>query len=161
MKIIWSLILGLLGLNRIAHSEEYQAQVTRVVDGDTIYLSAPGRDIKVRMVGIDAPELNQPYGAEARDALTQMVKGKTVRVIAEDRDRYGRIVGRVFLGNLDVNLAMIRQGYAWVYRNYTTDQNLYSAETEAQNSRRGLWADKQKPMPPWKWRAQERNGYLE
>lgn len=160
MKIIIGVFCTLLIFSLPLHSEEYQSQVTRIIDGDTIYLSAPGRELKIRLAGIDAPESNQPYGSESRTALAQMLNGKTVRVIAIDRDRYGRIVGRVYLGNLDINLEMIRKGYAWVYRHYNSDQNFYSTEAEAKNARRGLWGDNNKPIPPWKWRFQERTNYL-
>ncbi len=71
-----------------------------------------------------------------------------------DLDRYRRIVGRVYVGGLggeDVNAEMVRQGYAWVYRKYAKDPELYRLEKEAREAKRGLWAFSD-PVPPWEWR---------
>ncbi len=69
----------------------------------------------------------------------------------DDKDYYGRIIGRVYVENLDVNAEMVRQGYAWVYRKYAKDKALYRLEEEAQAARKGLWASDH-PIPPWEWR---------
>jgi len=57
-----------------------------------------------------------------------------------ERDRYGRVVGRVFVDGLDVNAEMVRQGHAWVYRQYAKDESLFTLENEARAAMRGLWA---------------------
>ena len=72
-----------------------------------------------------------------------------------DKDRYGRTVGRVFVGSHDVNAEMVRRGFAWWYRTYAKKAvDLASAETEAKNAGRGLWADKA-PVPPWEFRKKQ------
>ncbi|CAK0771810.1 micrococcal nuclease [Gammaproteobacteria bacterium] len=134
----------------------YNAKVVRVMDGDTLMVQASGRQEKVRLVGIDAPEYNQPYGTVARNALMNLLKGRTVRIAPVEHDRYGRLVARIYLDNLDVNVALVRDGYAWVYRQYADDAAFYTAEREARNARRGLWSQG-KPVPPWEWRARERS----
>jgi|tagenome__1003787_1003787.scaffolds.fasta_scaffold20941564_2 nuclease-like protein len=79
---------------------------------------------KVRLAEIDTPESGQPYGSRARQALSDLAFGKSARVVAQDTDRYGRMVGRVYVGSLDVNAEMVRQGAAWVYRRYSHDASL-------------------------------------
>lgn len=84
-----------------------------------------------------------------------MVYGKTVTIEVEDKDRYGRTVGRVFADGVDVNLEMVRRGFAWWYRAYAKkDVALAKAEAEAKNAGRGLWADKT-PVPPWEHRKND------
>lgn len=79
--------------------------------------------------------------------------------MVQDTDRYGRVVGRVYRGGLDVNAELVKQGAAWVYRNYAKDQRLFTLEDEARAARRGLWAlPEAERQPPWEWRQAERKG---
>ena len=75
-----------------------------------------------------------------------------------EKDRYGRVVGRVFVDGLDVNAEMVRNGHAWVYRQYAKDESLFALEDEARAAKRGLWAlSEADNMPPWDWRRARRN----
>jgi hypothetical protein len=96
-----------------------------------------------------------PPRACYHSAQRQLTFGKQARVVEVDRDRYGRLVGRVYVDGLDVNAEMVRQGHAWVYRKYATDSELYALEREAREQRRGLWASDGN-IPPWQWRAGQR-----
>jgi hypothetical protein len=79
------------------------------------------------------------------------------RVVAIDRDRYGRVVGRVYDGGIDVNAEMVRRGAARVYRKYAKDPSLYEIENEARGAKRGIWALPEAGRePPWKWREDRR-----
>jgi endonuclease YncB( thermonuclease family) len=79
-----------------------------------------------------------------------------VQVVVEDTDRYGRTVGRVYVGTLD-SAEMVRQGAAWVFRHYNRDPTLPLLEQTAREARRGLWAlPEVERMPPWEWRAAAR-----
>jgi len=74
-------------------------------------------------------------------------------VVVQDTDRYGRTVGRVYVGSVDVNAKMIRQGAAWVYRQYAKDQSLYRLEEQAKAAKRGLWGlPETERCAPWDWR---------
>ena len=76
-------------------------------------------------------------------------------MVVVDTDRYGRTVGRVFVGQTDVNAALVRQGAAWVYRQYAHDPALLVLEQAARDDRRGLWAlPEAERVPPWEWRRQ-------
>lgn len=129
-----------------------QGKVVHIADGDTLTVLVDHQQVKVRLAEIDAPESRQDYGQRAKQALGNLVFGHDVSVDYEGKDRYGRTIGRVHLGRLDVNAEMVRTGYAWVYRKYAKDQNLYALEDEARAARRGLWAGND-PVPPWEWRG--------
>ena len=70
-------------------------------------------------------------------------------------DRYGRIVGRVYVDGIDVNQELVAQGYAWVYRKYSNDAELLRLEADAKQKGLGLWAEAN-PIPPWEWRQGRR-----
>ena len=142
-------VLALLAAFLVAaEPSSFSARVERVIDGDSLELASGEQ---VRLFGIDSPESDQPYADGARAELARLVQGKTVRLEVRDHDRYGRTVARVFAGDVDVNLALVREGAAWVYRNYTKDRALITAEENARSARRGLWSEPD-PIPPWEWR---------
>lgn len=127
--------------------------VVRVIDGDTLIVSADGRTHTVRLHGIDAPERGQPWGRQARSALAHKVRGRVVAVDVLDVDRYDRLVGLVRVGEHDVNKEMVQEGHAWVYRQYTWDVSLYLDEMNARSQKAGLWA-RNDPVAPWDWRQE-------
>jgi len=86
--------------------------------------------------------------------LGRLVFGKAVRGQTTGQDRYGRTLGRVLVGDTDVNVHLVRQGLAWWYRKYSDDPKLTAAEDAARRARRGLCADPE-PVPPWDWRRRE------
>ena len=85
--------------------------------------------------------------------------GKQARVVVQDTDRFGRTVGRVYVGDTDVNAELVKRGAAWVYRKYAQDQALYRLEEQAKAAKRGLWAlPAAERMPPWEWRHGGKGG---
>ena len=136
---------------------EYTGKVVAISDGDTLTLLVPDgasfKQVKVRLGEIDTPESKQPYGQRAKQALSDLAYNQQARVVVQDTDRYGRTVGRVYVGSLDVNAEMIRQGAAWAYRQYLKDQSLLTLEAEAKAAKRGLWGlPEAERCPPWDWR---------
>ena len=136
---------------------EYTGRVVGVSDGDTLTLLVPDgtsfKQVKVRLGEIDTPERKQPYGTRAQQTLSDLAYNQQARVVVQDTDRYGRTVGRVYVGSLDVNAEMIRQGAAWAYRQYLKDQSLLTLEAEAKAAKRGLWGlPETERCPPWDWR---------
>jgi endonuclease YncB( thermonuclease family) len=112
--------LLVLAMAQAALAAEIGGRVVRIADGDSLtVLDAARRQIRVRLAEIDAPESRQPYGSRARQALSEPAFGNSVRVVVQETDRYGRTVGRVYAGPVDVNAEMVRHGAAWVYRHYT------------------------------------------
>ena len=134
-------------------------RVVKVYDGDTLTLLTPkNRQLKIRLSEIDTPELGQPYGRQAKIGLSDLVFGKAVTVNVQEKDRYGRYVGRVYVDNVDVNADMVRRGAAWVYRQYATDTSLYLLESQAKKARLGLWGISESAhVAPWEWRRMKRD----
>jgi endonuclease YncB( thermonuclease family) len=134
-------------------------RVTRVVDGDTIdVLLASGR-IRVRLQGVDAPEHDQPGGAESRLWTQQRLLNRDVLLEPVSQDRYERMVALVYLDEVNVNRELLRSGNAWAYRRYlrAADRVFCDIETTARRERRGLWS-LPAPRAPWEFRATKGQG---
>lgn len=142
----------------IAPAQGFTGRVVGVIDGDTItVLDQADRPLNIRLAQIDAPELDQPYGVQAKRVLTGMILGKNVKIWIVDTDHYGRKVGRVFLDEVPVNDMMIAHGAAWAYRRYLTDEYLIQIEEQAGQVGQGLWHSlEEEPIPPWIWRESSR-----
>ena len=110
---------------------------------------------KIRLHGIDAPEKKQAFGNASRKFLSGLVANREVRVTYSKRDRYGRIVGIVFLDGRDVNLEMLKAGLAWHYKKYDSTPAYAQAEATARAAKRGLWAGRA-PIPPEQFRHPDR-----
>ena len=141
----------------------FRARATWVCDGDSIWVRTwYGRRVKLRLLGIDAPETEQAYGEESRKVLEELVGGRTVLVRALDRDIYGRYVASVRVGSVDAGLAMIEAGAAWPYFRYLSKlpredaERIREAWREAKASGRGLWRERN-PEAPWDWRERHRS----
>ena len=148
--------------------------VRRVLDGDTaIVQTSPRTRLRCRLVGIDAPEVShrirqggmtpgQPYGPEAKRALEQMALRRPVTAELYGQDRYRRSLCVLFAGGRNLNLEMVRGGFAWAEPERWSDappallRELQAAEQEAWRAARGLWADPN-PEPPWTFRRRMRS----
>jgi len=96
-------------LAQVAAAEDLRGRVVGITDGDTLTLLTDRRvEVRIRLAEIDTPERDQPYGTRARQSLSDLAFGKSVRVVVQGTDRYGRAVGRVFAGSQDVNAEMVR-----------------------------------------------------
>ena len=149
-----AVIALLLSLQLFAHAEVLVGRVVGVSDGDTItVLDADKTEHKVRLMGIDAPEKSQDFGAASKQALSNYIYQKEVTVDYKKIDKHKRKVGKVILDKQDVCLAMIELGMAWHYKDYEkeqskTDRDLYrQAELKARESRIGLWQDSKAIKP--------------
>jgi len=142
--------------------------VTQITDGDTVKLETEeGTKLKIRLYGIDAPETEkinhrtgavskagQPYGEEAYKALKSKMLDSKVKVDIMAIDRYKRMVGIVYLNNRNINLEMVKEGWAWAYREYLDRpyaSEYIDAEGEARTKKLSLW-QQPNPQPPWEFR---------
>ena len=152
-----TLLATLLFFPCVALAEVLLGTVIAVHDGDTITLQNESGQKKIRLAGIDAPELKQPYGVESREALKGAVIDRQVQVETTKADKYGRVVGKVALDGQDINLNQVLFGMAWVYREYLrelskVDKTLYlEAEAQSKAIAAGLWRDSNL-IEPWIWR---------
>jgi len=121
----------------------WDAKVTHITDGDTLWVrpGQGGKPVKIRVEGVDAPEICQAGGQAARAALADRLVGRTVAVSARRHDDYGRTVAAIHLDGEDIAGWMVSQGHAWSYR-FRRDGGPYlTQQHEAQSARRGLFAD--------------------
>ncbi len=126
-----------------AQARSFEGIVTHVTDGDSLWVRPAAREAprEIRLQGIDAPEICQPFGRSARDALAAHVLHRRVSVSSRARDSYQRTLGQVRVNGEDLGAWMVSRGYAWSYR-FRRHEGPYAAqELGARNARLGLWAD--------------------
>jgi len=140
----------------------WPGKVVGVTDGDTVKVlrSDTHIQVKIRLAGIDTPEKKQAYGQKAKKFTANLIGGRVVEVKPITKDRYGRTVGYIYSDGQDVNLEIVKAGYAWVYRKYAPKpkskaKRYFAGENQARKRKLGLWADPH-PMPPWEWRHAKR-----
>ena len=151
-QLVFSLVLlGLLPALRAQVGETFSGEVVRVTDGDTISVMRDGRAVRVRVDGIDCPETGQDFSRRATRLTSSLVFGKVVTVDLRDVDRYGRLVGRVLVEGTDLSVALVQQGLAWHYTQYSRDPVLANAEAAARAARIAIWSQPS-PIPPWEFR---------
>ena len=152
-----------------AATQTFDARVVGVADGDTItVLDANKVQHRIRLAGIDAPEKGQPFAERSKQTLRRMVMGRNARIEWDEQDRYGRLVGKVWVTpagincaqepcpkTLDAGRAQLTVGLAWHYLGRHQDEEDSLAyefdEMEARARRVGLWSEPD-PVAPWDWR---------
>jgi endonuclease YncB( thermonuclease family) len=145
----------------VAHAGQFK--VTWVYDGDTIKAEGHDIEIKVRLVGIGAPETSknkreegQPYSQRPKDYLTDLILDKTVDIQGYGLDRYSRVLGVVSLNERNINIEMVKSGYAEVYRGLAPHKfdliPYWQAEKEAKETKLGMWSLGDKYVSPKDWR---------
>ena len=151
-----------------AHAEQFTGKVVAVFDGDTVMVArSNGPPVKVRLAGIDAPEVGhagmggkppnsqkaQQGGMASKRSLSELALHKQVSVNSRTTDSYGRLVAHLAVDGKSINEEQIRRGMAWEYSSHHSDKAYLALQSEAQLARRGLWAQSN-PTPPWEWRKQ-------
>ena len=162
-------LLALLSFAARAATQTFDARVVGVTDGDTItVLDAHKVQHRIRLAGIDAPEKGQPFAERSKQSLRRMVMGRNARIEWDERDRYGRLVGKAWVTpagincaqepcpkTLDAGRAQLTVGLAWHYLGRHQDEEDSLAyefdEMEARARRVGLWSEPD-PVAPWDWR---------
>lgn len=141
--------------------KELTGKVSKVIDGDTIELLAKTSKenpynhiakLKIRLYGIDAPELKQAYGKEAKEFLSALVLKQEVSLIIENKDKYDRFVGTLFLKGQDINKEMVKNGYAHAYESFS--KKYLAEQADAKMFKLGLWQD-EKAVKPSEFRKQQ------
>lgn len=120
------------------------AKVVRIIDGDTFETDSGD---KVRLIGINAPEISDIFGPEAKQYLTDLIFNKVVDLqpddMNKDRDRYHRLLRYVILDGVDINEKLVSEGFAFAYLKYGFSKSLEyeRAQREARESNKGIWGD--------------------
>ena len=157
MRKCMQIILLFLLLSSCLNALELKGKVIAVSDGDTIKLLTQDKVThKIRLLDIDAPEKKQPFGNKSRDNLASYIAGEIITVKYKSKDKYGRILGTIYFENLDINLQQIKNGYAWVYKQYSKNQTYYKEEQKAKELKKGLWIEKN-AIAPWEFRKQKKS----
>jgi len=162
-------ILGFLFILALPASEQsaskrnlHSGKVESVTDGDTVTIRPLDDDkpYRCRLYGIDAPETGKPdrpgqqYGGEAKEALEKLVSEKTVKILLTGDKTHNREVCIIYLSGADINLEMIKLGYAWAYRKFLKSEHsrdYLKAETAAKRKKLGLWRQ-DNPVRPGKFK---------
>lgn len=150
LTIYFSLSLGF---------SQTQGKVVGVTDGDTFtLLTKDKKSIKVRLHGIDTPESNQDFGQKAKEFLSDQIFSKTVSIKEGGNDRYGRLIGIIYLDSLQegisINEELISNGLAWHYKVYDKNPEWAKLEKEARAKKIGVWS-LPNPIPPWEYRKRK------
>jgi micrococcal nuclease len=143
---LWLTMLALVCLagpaTAHASAAQWEGVAVKVVDGDTLHVQAAqgGASHKLRIKGIDAPELCQSWGGQSREALARLVWGQRLTVLMRDVDDHGRWLVHVMVQGKDVGALMVAQGHAWSYQ-FRRDPGPYAAlEQQAAGQRLGLFS---------------------
>jgi micrococcal nuclease len=133
----------------------WQSEVKDVVDGDTIKALQYGDIVSIRLYGIDAPEMNQPFGKESRDRLASLLSGRTFDVEVIDKDNFGRLIAIITTPHGCVNERLIKDGCAWVYKQYCKHPDCKKwadYESRSRSEKKGLWSQNN-AIEPWVFRS--------
>ena len=156
-------ILPLLLFPTPALAQNTPATVASIGDGDTLRIRQSGQVKTIRLGCIDSPERAQtPWGQQSTSRLKQLLPlGKAVQVREMTQDRYGRTVAELYVSKQSVNLQMVKEGQAVVYRQYlsgcaATKTQYLQAEAQAKKQRLGFWNQKS-PVLPWDYRRGRRS----
>ena len=150
-------ILSVVLVNGIlwASPQEISGKVLSVIDGNTLeFQTSDNETFKLVLAGIDAPELNQEFGEEARKLLDKVVTGEAATVVIEGKDRLGNRIGSLLYRNdKDPRVELLKRGLAWTSEK-NTNPKFESLRAEAKSQEKGLWG-KPNPTPPWIFRRQQ------
>ncbi len=136
-------------------ADKLSTEVVAVTDGNTIWVVQDGEEIEIRLQGIDAPEEGQAFFDVSRNGLAHAVLGKTVTIQMTGRNLENHLTGRVYLGEIDINLELVKAGLAWHSRPDSKEKALMEAQKAARKAKKGLWQQRLQPTPPWKYRLAE------
>lgn len=157
LAILLLLPTWLFAQNIKAKQLQYQtftAKVIRIMDGDTMEILYRNNPVKIRLAHIDCPEKRsrQPFGTQAKTALSNLCFGQQVTLKGQNSDRYGRLIAVVINSKKQiVNQEMVKLGMAWHFTKYSSDKTYAKLEQDARKKKIGLWQDNN-PTPPWQWR---------
>jgi len=150
------LLCGVVFFACDVQAASFFGRVIEVQSGDVITIFNLNRPVRVKLLGIDAPEMGQAFGDVARKHLSDLVYDKSVLVEYSGISADSSIDGRVLLNDADIGAQMIRDGAAWFDLNNqgglsATDREVYQqSEQAARSERRGLW-QQENPIAPWEF----------
>jgi micrococcal nuclease len=141
-----------------AFSQRFEGKIIRILKGDTFIFLAGTEMLTVRMLGVEAPERDQPFSREAAQFLSKYLNKDAVAEL-NGTDRDDRYIGILYVNGKDINLLSLRGGYSWHNKRYSSDKKYAEAEEYAQKNKLNIWS-MPKPIAPWVWR-QKHSGFTD
>ena len=156
-SLLLIILFTLWGCNR---KPDNLYKVVKIKDGDTLgLLSSDNQEMTVRLAEVDCPEKTQAFGQAAKKFTSDICFARYVKLVGNVHDRYGRTVALVILEDgTNVNYALVKNGFAWQYKQYSQNAELAAYELQARENKLGLWADPD-PTPPWEYRREKKPAY--
>lgn len=125
---------------------------TRISDGDSFEGRGKEGTFRIRLYGIDAPEMGQDFSRKSKEGLGELCRSGPLKVVVINKDKYGRLVCNVYNNKGQfINEVMVAEGLAWHFKKYSSDRVLDSLESDARGNKKGLWI-LENPLPPWEYR---------
>jgi micrococcal nuclease len=149
------LFLVLLILVPLSVVGQLKGKVVKIADGDTFTMLVNKQQVRVRLHGIDCPEKGQDFSNTAKQYLSDLIMGCEVTVRQMNTDRYGRIVGIAFVGQININEALLREGLAWHFLKYDKNPEWTNLEAASRRNKKGLWKQSD-AVAPWQFRKVKR-----
>lgn len=148
-----SIIIILILINVNVFSQTHTGKVIGIKDGDTVVvIDSLNVQTTLRLAEVDCPEKAQAFGTKAKQFTSDEIYLKQVKYIVTDIDRYGRSIAKIYYDNNKyLSEEIIRNGFGWQYKKYSTSKLLAKLEEEARKNKRGLWIDPN-PIYPSNWR---------
>jgi micrococcal nuclease len=157
MRLVYMVLFVAISWVTVHGSVTFNATVIRVVDGDSLHIKMDsGKRQKIRLFGIDAPEMLQKDGPKSGRYFATRIGGERVDIVPLSTDIYGRIVAMVYdKDQVNMNEEMVRLGLAWVSRRYTKNPHWIALERKARVNKIGIWRRKT-ITPPWEYRKTQK-----
>jgi len=146
-------IILFLNILNLQSQTTLTAKVVGIKDGDTVVvLDSLNYQTTLRLAEVDCPEKSQPFGTKAKQFTSDQIYRKQIKYIVTDIDRYGRSIAKIYYDdNKYLSAEIIKNGFGWQYKKYSTSKDLANFENSARLQKVGLWYDKN-PLAPWDWR---------
>ena len=153
MKKQITLLFFLFSITALFSQTIFKAKVVGIKDGDTVVvLDSLNNQTTLRLAEVDCPEKSQPFGTKAKQFTSDQIYRKQIKYIVTDIDRYGRSIAKIYYDdNKYLSAEIIKNGFGWQYKKYSTSKDLANFENSARLQKVGLWYDKN-PLAPWDWR---------
>jgi micrococcal nuclease len=150
-------IILLFLLCTFANAQSLTGKVIGIKDGDTVVvIDANNTQTTLRLAEVDCPEKKQAFGTKAKQFTSDAVYLKEVKYIVTDTDRYGRSIAKIYYDdNKYLSAEIIKNGFGWQYKQYSTSKLLANLEQEARQNKRGLWVEPN-PIYPSDFRKSKR-----
>lgn len=157
-KIIVIIVLFFCSVNVIFSQNYITGRVIKVADGDTFtILTIDKKQVRIRLYGIDAPEKGQDYGTKSRLFVNELIYNKHVIIQSKGIDRYNRMLGIVWVDDINLNEELLKNGLAWHYKHFDKSKRYSDLEAKARKEKLNIWS-LNNPIEPYEFRkAKKRN----